>query len=231
MHETEKEYLDIGEERWGRVAERLRRLALYRNSKCVFVSPEAALKQVRLNVLTDGKVLVIPSGSLKKGFLKVDPRAVTPGRRPAAVDPRTGNPFASKIPYRSVLSPPIDLMVATARAVGRDGSRHGDGCGHLDLQYAILSELGWMAENVKLVAIVHESRVFSSLEVTDHDVDVHWIVTPCESIQTLSPRKPQGKIRWDLLNRRRIKTSDPLFYLSGHHLRDHPPPPRHTNES
>lgn len=212
--ELEMRSSPIAETEWGKIAERLRRIPPYRNSKAVFVSLERALKQIRLNVLTDGKLLVLPSGSLNKGFLRIDPVAVPTARRSLAIQPHPRNPYASKIQYTVSLSPPIDLIVTTARLVGRDGTRLGDGQGHLDLQYAILNELSWLDARVKIVAIVDECQILPSLQVDIHDVDVHWIVTPREAFPTTHPRNSPGRIIWSRLSTRQIKRNDPLFHLN-----------------
>lgn len=214
MGEFEMRSSPIAETQWGKIAERLRRIPPYRNSKAVFVSLERALKQICLNVLTDGKLLVLPSSSLNRGFLRVDPVVVPVARRSLAIQPHRRNPYASKIQYTSSLSPPIDLIVTTARVVGRDGTRLGDGLGHLDLQYAILNELSWLDADVKIVAIVDEGQVRPSLQVDVHDVDVHWIVTPRKAFPATHPRKSPGRVIWSRLSAKQIKRNDPLFHLN-----------------
>lgn len=198
----------------GKVAERLRRIPLYGSSRRVMVTLDRSLVQVRLNVLTDRKKLFMPTRALKDGFLTVDPQtSIPPRRRLLAVQPHLGNAFAERVPYDLDLEPPVDLIVTDALAVGRDGTRLGDGRGHLDLQFAILRELGWLDSCVQVVALVRQDQVHDSVPAESHDIGVHWIVTPDAAFPTSPSQYTCPGIMWEALTVRQIKRNGALFYL------------------
>ncbi len=209
---------------WGKAAERLRRIDSYRTARTVLAPPVASLFQVRLNVLTDRKRLVMPSPGLQKGFLLVDPGRVPLKDRIQAVQPGPRNSYAAKIPYASVKGPSgdaparttaINMIITEAVAVGMDGSCLGDGQGHLDLQYAILGTLGWVDERVQIAALVEECRVRESVPMEPTDVGIHWIVTPERVLRTSCTALPSTGIVWSMLTRKQIKRNDALFHLHG----------------
>lgn len=198
----------------GKAAERLRRTPLYGSSRRVMVTLDRSLVQVRINVLTDLKKLFMPTRALKDGFLTVDPQeTIPPRKRPLAVQPHPGNVFAQRAPYEVNLEPPIDLIVTDALAVGRDGTRIGDGHGHLDLQFAILRELGWLNSCVQVMALVREDRIHDSVPAEPHDVGVQWIVTPQAVFSTPVTQSICQGIYWEHLTGRQIKRNSALFYL------------------
>lgn len=200
----------------GKAAERLRRTPVYRSSKRVMVTLDRSLVQARINVLTDLKKLFMPTRALKDGFLTVDPQKIIPPRkRLLAVQPHPGNAFAERHPYDVNLEPPIDLIVTDAWAVGRDGTRIGDGQGHLDLQFAILCELGWLHSCLKVMALVREDQIHDSVPAETHDVGVQWIVTPEAVFPTSLSQSTCAGIIWERLTGRQIKRNSALFYLYG----------------
>lgn len=207
----------------GKIAERLRRTPPYKSSKRVMVTLDRSLVQVRLNVLTDRKKLFMPTRALKDGFLTVDSQTIIPPRkRLLAVQPYPGNAFAERAPYDVNLEPPIDLIVTDALAVGRDGTRLGDGQGHLDLQFAILRELGWLHSCNWVMALVHEDQIYDTVPAEPHDIGVQWIVTPDAAFPTCLDQSTCRGIIWEHLAVRQIKRNSALFYL---HMRERSSPP------
>lgn len=200
----------------GRAAERLRRTIPYKDSRTVLVSLDPTLVQVRLNVLSDRKKLVMPSRAMEDGFLTVDPEGgIPPRKRLLAVQPHAGNPFARRNRCGFPLDPPIDLIVTDAVAVGRDGARLGDGRGHLDLQFAILQELGWLHPRVQVMALVTGLQIHASLPAEAHDIGVQWIVTMDGAFPTSLLRPLSPGVLWERLTRRQVKRNSALFHLHG----------------
>ena len=210
-------------QRSGKAAERLRRTLPYRESRRVLVSLDRALVQVRLNVLSDRKKLVIPTRAMKDGFLTVDPEeSIPPRKRLLAVQPHPGNAFARKNRHDVPLEPPIDLIITGALAVGRDGTRLGDGQGHLDLQFAILRELAWLHPQVQIMALVTENQIHASLPIEAHDIGVQWIVTPDGTIPTSLSKPLSPGVIWERLTQRQIKRNSALFYLRNREWAERP---------
>lgn len=199
---------------WGKVAERIRHIPAYERALCVMVSPAPFLNQVRINALADRKHLVLPTPGVQKGFLHIDPNRVPVKKWSFAVRSTQTNPFAEKIPYGKRVVPPIDLLVVDALAAGRDGTLLGTGQGHLDLQYAVLFEMGWLSSGVRVIAVVEEDRIFPLLpSEEDTDVGAHWIVTPQNIYETACRKLPEAGVVWDRLDRKKIRRNDAVFYL------------------
>lgn len=198
----------------GRTAERLRSIPEYRDASMVLVSLHPSLRQAGLNVLADRKKLVLPTPGLQKGFVLIDPVTVPPPKRPMAVRPLLRNPFGTKLSYQESLVPPIDLIICEALFIGADGSRMGHGDGHLDLQFAILSTLGWLAATPRVIALVDDEQILPSVPVGPTDVGVHCIVTPHQVLRTGCTHLPRCGIIWEALNRKQVRRNEALFYLS-----------------
>ncbi len=203
-----------GEAGWGKAAERLRRVDAYASASTVMASPLPLLRQVRLNILTDRKFLILPTPQLQKGFGLLDPAKIPPPKRSFAVGNNPGNDFAGKIPYQGEPKVSIDLIVTDALAVGTNGTRLGDGRGFLDLQYAILEALGWLAPKVEVAAVVEEMQICEDLPMEEGDVRVHWIVTPSRVLPTSWKGLASSRIFWEKLTPRDIKRNDALFFLN-----------------
>jgi 5-formyltetrahydrofolate cyclo-ligase len=212
------ESLPPGREDWGKCAEKVRRIPAYRTAQTILASPAAPIHQVRLNILSDRKYLVMPTPGLQKGFILLDPKEIPTGKRSFAVHTDPRNPFARKMPYDKPLRRPIEIIITEAMAVGADGSRLGDGHGHLDLQYAALHTLGWLHKQVRIIAIVEEDRIFPSLPMESTDLGVHWIVTPERILTTPYSEPPNVGVIWDKLNKKQIRRNDALFYLHYHRM-------------
>ncbi|MFP5213316.1 MAG: 5-formyltetrahydrofolate cyclo-ligase [Acidobacteriota bacterium] len=201
----------IEDDGWGKAAERLRRTPSYRNARTVMVSLGSALHQVRLNALTDRKMLILPTPGLQNGFVLLDPGKIPPQKKNLAIRLDQRNPYPQKIQYGKPMSHPIDLIVTDALAAGRDGSRIGDGKGHLDLQYAILFALGWLAPQASVSAVT--DRLLDSVPMEDTDVGAQRIVTATETVETGREDLPTLGVVWDRLAMKTIRRNDGLFFL------------------
>jgi 5-formyltetrahydrofolate cyclo-ligase len=207
------------QERWGKAAERIRRLDAYREAKTIMVSLDRVLHQVRLNVLSDRKPLILPSPGLHKGFLFLDPVRIPVSKWDSAVRPHQSLSFGKRIRYDTALKNPIEVIIVEALAVGLDGSRLGDGSGHLDLQCAILSSLDWSHSQMQIISVVSEKGILSSVPLEETDVKVHWIVTPQRVIKTLHIEPVKREVIWKKLSSKQIRRNDALFHLYRHRLK------------
>jgi 5-formyltetrahydrofolate cyclo-ligase len=97
--------------------------------------------------------------------------------------------------------PAIDLVVAGAVAVNRQGAMLGQGGGSFDLEYGLLRHLGKIREYTPVVTTTHSLQVLDDrIPMRAHDVPFDFAVTPDDVIAapSLYPR-PRG-ILWDLLS-------------------------------
>jgi len=208
-------FTDTSQPRWGKAAERLRRLPCYRTARCLLIPPVQAFRQMALNALTDGKRLLLATPRLQNGFYLVDPAAVPPRKRPQAVVAHRSNPFARRVEYGLPRGPRVDLILTPSLAAARDGSRLGDGEGHLDIQAACLAELGWLQKGTRVVTVVAPFQIVPPLPMKSTDVGLHWVLTEEEAIRTGWNRPVQVPLLWPRLDRKTVRRNDVLFYLSG----------------
>lgn len=96
----------------------------------------------------------------------------------------------------------MDLIVAGSVAVTREGARCGKGHGYSDLEYAVLRELG--LPDAPIATTVHSLQVVEEFPYDRHDIPVHYIFTPGESVTSKSPPPAPDGIRWEYLSEERI---------------------------
>ena len=173
---------------WGRIpnfqgaekaAENLRKLEEWRNAKAIFVSPDSPQRKVRENALKDGKILVMASPRLKKGFLVIKPEKVK-GKEAYASTIRGAFQFAEQTQN----FPKPDLVVTGSVAVDIHGNRLGKGGGYGDRELEIIrSRFG----KVPVATTVHDMQVVDFVPSEPHDQKIDIIVTPTRIIRVKSP--------------------------------------------
>jgi len=197
----------------GKAAQRLSLLAPYKKARRVLVSLDPFLRQARVNVLAHGKELVLPTPRLNKGFVLLDPRRIPVTKRPLAVRPDRCLAYGDRLPYESLSSTLLDVVVAGALAVDLQGNLLGDGEGHLDLQWAALMTLGAVRPFTLVVVLVEEDQIVPSVPCDGTDVGARWIVTPSASLETSRETPGGGRVAWENLSRKQIRRNDALFHL------------------
>ncbi len=122
-------------------ARRLAALPEWRAARVIKCNPDAPQLAVRALALREGKRLfmAVPRLRQERCFLALDPQKLI-GRERAAASIRGASAAGQPTHPRDM--PRIDLIVAGAVAVGRDGSRVGKGGGFSDLEFALLTESG-----------------------------------------------------------------------------------------
>jgi len=164
----------------------------FQNAKTVKVNPDSPQRQVRLEVLSHGKILLMPTPRLRSGFILLDDN-VPRDRVKLASSIRGAFTLGRKVLLDNV--PAIDLVVVGSVAVAQDGGRIGKGEGFSEMEYGILRELELVTESTPVITTVHESQIVASVPLEDHDIAVDYIVTPTRVLATgrLKPR-PAGII-------------------------------------
>ena len=185
-----------------RAASRLLNLRKYIDARVVKVSPDSPQRYVRYRCLLDGKILIMPTPRLRRGFMILDP-----SRIPRRIFERAST-IRGAFRYGRIIDPEhiprVDLIVTGSVAVSRDGVRIGKGGGYGELEYAILRELGKVDENTPIMTNVHDIQVYERLPSEPYDLTVDYIATPRDLIKIERRRaRPRG-ILWDLLDEEKL---------------------------
>jgi 5-formyltetrahydrofolate cyclo-ligase len=161
---------------------RLRAIEEYSRAEVVLCNPDSPQKPVREIVLRDGKVLVVATPRLSKGFVAVE----------GPKDPT----YASTIKGFMELGRPvrpgdyeIDVFVAGSVAVDLEGYRLGKGTGYSDIEFKLWSSAGSITDETLRVTTVHDLQVVERVPRDSWDVPVDLILTPTRSVWTAQARR------------------------------------------
>ncbi|MHA1593796.1 MAG: 5-formyltetrahydrofolate cyclo-ligase [Candidatus Baldrarchaeia archaeon] len=185
-----------------KAAERLRCLPEYERANVIFCNPDSPQRPVREFALRDGKVLVIATPRLRKGFLVIEAGSVPPNRVNEA------STISGAFKYGRTVDIPrlnVDLFVTGVVAVSPDGAKLGKGHGYGDLEYVILRTAGALGEEVPVVATAHDVQVVEGIPFETHDVPVDIIVTPTRVIRTNTSYPKPNRILWNKLTKEAIE--------------------------
>ncbi|MEM2281241.1 MAG: 5-formyltetrahydrofolate cyclo-ligase [Candidatus Bathyarchaeia archaeon] len=176
---------------WGRIpnfvgadeaAERLRQLEEWKRAKVVFVNPDLPQRKVRENALKDGKILIMASPRLEKGFILVEPSKVR-GKEQLASTIKG----AFKYGVTAQDFPKPDLIVEGSVAVDLEGHRLGKGHGYGDIEIEILRK---RFGEIPVATTVHDIQVVDKVPFEAKDERVSIIVTPTRIIRVaMQPQK------------------------------------------
>ena len=193
----------------GKVAEMVRQLDEYRQSRQLFVSPDPALEQVRINVLLDGKELIVPGPGLKEGFYRLCPFKTGHAKLAMAVSLRGIPTCGQLLPHQELPKLSIGMLIAEALAVDAQGNRLGDGSGFFDLACAILQQCGALVSTPSIWAAAL-CQASEPLPIDPWDVRMSGLLGPDKVVRF--PLQPGLLgIDWQQLSRKRIKKLTPLW--------------------
>jgi len=162
-----------------RAAENLRKIREWKKSKVVFANPDSPQRKVRENVLRDGKILVMASPRLKKGFILIEPEKVK-GRENFASTIKG----AMKLGVVTQSFPKPDLVVEGSVAVDRYGHRLGKGHGYGDMEIKLLKE---RFGEIPIATTVHDLQIVENVPTEEKDEKITIIITPTRIIRILNP--------------------------------------------
>ena len=179
-------------------AAKLRQLEEYKRARVIFCNPDSPQRPVREFALKDGKILVMATPRLKKGFLLLDSSKIPPSAFSRASTIRGAFEYGKLVgPWRL---PSINLKVMGSVAVSPEGGRLGKGHGYSDIEYVILREVGAITEETPLVTTVHDLQIVPTIPIQENDVPIDIIVTPSRVIRC--PRRPRPKgVIWSMVSR------------------------------
>ena len=171
-------------------------LDVVREAKVIKVDPDSPLREIRRLLLLKGKIIVMPTPRLRKGFLILNGRDIPRRAIDEAATIRGAFRYGGLI-INPWIIPQVDLFIVGSVVVSRiNGVRLGKGGGYSDLEYAILLESGRIEQEVPIVTIVHDIQVINKpLRREKHDVPVDVIVTPTKVMNVIERAdRPEGLI-------------------------------------
>jgi len=194
---------------------RLTAMDIYRRAQTVFITPDNCVEALRAQTVRDGKVQIMTTYGIRRGFVELRPEDVAPGMEEYAVLLDVIEEMGRYITLDELKRCyHLDLIVTGASAVSRDGIRFGKGHGFFDLEWAMLYQLGVVDLRTPIVAFVHDSQVVDiELEASGFDTVCDFIVTPTQMIRVESPRKPVKGVIWAQLEPDMLAQIPPLREL------------------
>jgi 5-formyltetrahydrofolate cyclo-ligase len=169
---------------WGRIpnfvgaeaaADKLRQLEEWKKAKVVFVNPDSPQRKVRENALKDGKILIMASPRLKRGFILIEPAKVRGKERFAST---IRGAFQFGVETQDFPKP--DLIVEGSVAVDLQGHRLGKGHGYGDVEIEILER---KFGEIPVATTVHDMQVVENVPFEEKDRKVSLIITPTRVIR------------------------------------------------
>ena len=198
---------------WGKTAEQLRKLGLYRDAATVFATPHESLFQARINCLTDGKNLLMPGPGIREGFFLLKAHSIPFKNISVAVTCKGLEKYGKLLKGSDLSKLPVDLLLTDSLAIDRTGGRIGDGNGFFDLCCALLKELGGLGHDRGILTFIQEEQISGDMLPQDRwDIKMTGAITP-KQILHFEHSTQEVKIFWDALPHDRIKRIDPLWKL------------------
>lgn len=180
----------------------IRAMPEYQSSRVLFVAPDNSLTALRERALVDGKIVIVATYAITRGFAVLEPGAVPAADAAFAATldglERHGR-FLSLAELEGI--GPVDLLVTGISLVTGQGVRWGKGHGYFDLEWGILRHLDLVWEETPVIAVGHDCQVVTAdLKPSAVDTIVDIIVTPSRVIQVRKVfPKPPG-ILWEYVS-------------------------------
>lgn len=171
----------------------------WQNADVVKSNPDSPQYYLRLSALREGRLLIMATPRLLRGFLLLDPRVIPSSRLSQAATIRGAFKYGRIVELKNM--PKIDVVVTGCVAIDRKGARLGKGGGFSELEYGILRELGVIDDNTPVLTTVHDLQIVDDdIPVELHDLTIDYYATPTKLVKVESgfKHKPRG-IYWDLL--------------------------------
>jgi len=184
-------------------ADRLGDLDAWRAAETLKANPDAPQLPARRAALDAGKTvfMAVPRLRDERCFYRLDPAELA--------DPDAAATVSGVDDHADQVGPDavghVDLVLVGSVAVTEDGARVGKGEGYSDLEFAVLSELGFVDDATTVVTTVHERQVVDdAVPVDDHDVPLDFVVTPERTTHTDTPYDRPTGVDWKALSEERI---------------------------
>lgn len=192
-----------------RAAANLFGISEWQRAVIVKVNPDSPQRPVRRRALEEGKLLLMPTPRLRRGFLVLDPGRIPASKYWKASTIRGAFRWGKLLQSVGELVASVgsvDLIVEGSVAVDIYGGRLGKGEGYGELEYAILAELGLAGETTPIATTVHDIQVFEEkLPQDPWDVPLDVIATPTRILRVRERRRRPPGILWDRLPPRKLE--------------------------
>jgi 5-formyltetrahydrofolate cyclo-ligase len=177
---------------------------LFKRARVVKVNPDSPQRPVREAVLRYGKVLIMPTPRISKGFLLLNPKRIPSSLYPVASTISGAFRYGEYVEPEEI--PEVDLVVTGSTVVSIYGERLGKGEGYSELEYGILIEYGKLSPEVPIVTTVHDVQVINQhIPLEPWDFTVDYIYTPTKVLKSQGVRvRPKG-ILWDYLSEEKLR--------------------------
>ncbi len=175
----------------------------FQSARVVKVNPDSPQTHVRRSVLLSGKLLIMPTPRLRKGFILLDPRKISKRFFAEASTIRGAFNYGRLCSFREL--PMVDLIVAGSVAVSRDGVRIGKGGGYSEIEYGVLRDLNLIDEDTPIFTTVHDVQIIDKAPKEEHDFIVDAIITPTR-VARIERKYSQPKgIIWEKITKHQMK--------------------------
>jgi len=152
-----------------KAAKLLTTLPKWKRVKIIFSNPDSAQQPVRELALKEGKILIMATPRLKKGYLKIEPKDVKGKEKEAST---IKGAFKYGKPIKDLPKP--DLIITGCVAVDKEGWRLGKGEGYGDKEIkTFLEKFG----KIPVITTVHDLQIVDKVPHEKHDTKVDYIVT------------------------------------------------------
>jgi 5-formyltetrahydrofolate cyclo-ligase len=180
---------------------RLVELDVWKNASRVFITPDNSTELLRRAAIRAGKVLIVTTYGIRRGFLQLDPSTVPANEISYAATLDGLDRYATPVSLADLRAlGSIPLLITGGSAVSINGIRFGKGHGYFDLEWAMLSEIGLTSADSVIIDIVHDDQVVDEVLTGErHDVPMDWIVTPERAIHIPQPNRAPGMVFWEMI--------------------------------
>ncbi len=189
-------------------------LSVYKDAECIFIAPDNCIQQLRYRALQDGKVALVTTYGIRRGFWILDPKIIPASKWELASMLDGMESVGKHTTLREIESLRIDLMVTGTGAINLEGLRFGKGHGYFDLEWAMLYSIGAVGKKTWTVAVVHECQVLDEeLRGEEWDTGCDLVVTNERVIAVEGARKPSCGVLWSRLEVGMLEEIEPLREL------------------
>jgi 5-formyltetrahydrofolate cyclo-ligase len=188
----------------------------YRAAKLIFIAPDNCIERLRLQALRDGKLVLMTTYSIKRGFWVLDPARIAPADYAYASTLDGMERCGQRVALARIADmPAVDYMVTGTGAINHEGVRFGKGHGFFDAEWGMLYRVGVINTHTPTAAVVHDCQVLQQeLHPEIFDTVADFIFTPTRTISVAGPHKPSCGIVWSLLDPKMYETIPPLQELN-----------------
>ena len=179
-------------------ARRIRQMKAYTRAKAILATPDNNLASLRAGAVQDGKLVIVPTYAIGRGFWKLGREYVPEGQEDYATSldglEQFGQPYL--LEEVETAERPA-LLITGASVLNTQGVRLSLGPSYFDLEWLILFSLGLLGRDTPILAAVHDCQVVDfPCEPLPYCVTVDTIVTPTRTIETGSPYQRPEQIAW-----------------------------------